>query len=261
MIVSKAQAFLDARAALNAAAEFYGFPLDDAGAMLLLGQGWGESFFGRAVAGYDQSMRGSNNVGSIDSTAGWFAKHSTDRGFGKFAHLDTKDGTFQTGYVAWFRMYPNQLEAWKGFVAFVIYGNPAGLGAALAGGAPAYAHWLKIHGYYGVGEGAYAAMLAGAAVTARNSLSAAAAQNLTPTDPALAGLNENEIAPVQERFAKRPDLIPTIQPSSGVVWTVGPAIPPAGPAGIGGAVVAVLLALGLAWAASGSPMPKIGRFL
>jgi hypothetical protein len=253
--ISKAQAFLDAHAALVAAASSAGFALDDAGALLLLGQGWGESFFGRAIAGYDQSMRGTNNVGSIDSTPGWLANHAA-RGFGRFAHTDTMDGTLQTAYIAWFRIYPNQLEAWKGFVSFVIYGNPAGLGAALAGGAAAYAHWLKLHGYYGVGESAYAAMLAGAATTAKNALAAAAAQGLTAADPATAGENENEIAPVSERVITR--LLPDVVPASGVVWTVGPPLPPAG--GIGGAVVAILLGVGLAWAASGAPMPRLGRF-
>jgi hypothetical protein len=261
-VISKAQAFLDAQAALMQAATALGVTLSPAGALLLLGQGWGESFFGRAVAGYDPSMRGTNNVGSIDSTPGWLANHQAP-GFGKFAHLDTMDGHYSTGYVAWFRIYPNQLEAWKGSIQFVTYGNPAGLAAALAGGAAAYAHWLKIHGYYGVSEAAYAAMLAGAATTAKNALSAAAAQNLTPADPASAGQNENEIAPLSERFSKRPDLIAGITPATGVVWTVSPPSSPAGgngsgAAGAGGLLLALAFMVTLAWAASGAPMTLRG---
>jgi hypothetical protein len=236
-IVSQAQAVLDASAALAAAASVLGIAVSPNAATLLLGQAWGESYFGRNVQGYDPRMQGSNNWGSIDSTQAWEQTHHVV-GFGKFAHTDTLDGTLQTAFVAWFRAYPNQLEAAKGFLQQVAYGNVAALQAALAGSPATYAHWLKVHGYYGATESAYAAMLAGAAQTIARLLSQASAQGLHAADPATAGQGENDFVPVSQRVLPR--LLSSVQPPDGVVWFVGP---PAAPSSGGGLLAPALAAL------------------
>lgn len=258
VIITPQQAVMDASAALSLAATQKGIPISTGAAMLLLGQAWAESFFGRHVQGYDPRMQGSNNWGSIDSTKPWEQNHQLP-GFGKFAHTDTMDGTMATAFVAWFRVYPNQLEAAKGFLDQVTYGNVGALQAALAGGPATYAHWLKSHGYYGVSEAAYASMLAGAAQTVAKYLQQASTQNLSPTDPACAGQAENDFVPVASRVAAK--LLP-IQPPDGVVWFVSPPAAPSSGGGLIAPVLAILALLMLAMATGlVSVPPPLRRYL
>jgi hypothetical protein len=263
--VAPEQAVLDASTALAVAAQQKGLALSQGATMLLLAQAWFESFYGRHVAGYDETtvggatygrMQGSNNWGSIDSTAGWEAKHQA-LGYGKFAHTDSLDGTPQTNFVAWFRVNPNQLTAAIGFLDQVLYGNPAALTAALAGGPAAYAHWLKSHGYYGVTEAQYAAALSGASGTVTKYLTRALAQGLVAVDPSLAGQNENDFVPVQYRVAA--NLLSRVNPPSGVVLFVGPC--PGGGSGLLGPALAALavliLAVGMGVLAVPAPLRRL----
>lgn len=240
-MISPAQAVIDAAAALIAA---IGSTPAEAVQNLLLGQTFGESFWGRAVAGYATTMAGSNNVGSViggvgsgpsraiaPTTSPWMTKHKSDPGYGLFAHPDTNKGVV---FVQWFRLFPSQLDGWKGYIEAISYGNLAATLDAAAAGARAFSELLGKHGYYDNNitdknpdpVGRYAGMVSSNAARVAGLRKTAVTMGLTAATPSQAGRGETQIAPLADRFRRSPQLIPLIKPESGVVYfTEGPALP------------------------------------
>lgn len=239
MPISQAQGFLDARAALLAALQFRHYtPPSEAGLRLLLGQGFGESGFGRSLAGFSQTMAGTNNVGSIiagvgtganhgtaPTKSGWIRAHATP-GFGMFAHPDTTGaGPEATAFVQWFRILPNQFQGWLSYVDTVARGNWPAVLAALDQGGAAYAAFLRSHGYYTTTVEAYTKMLQGDAAQAGAALATAARAGLQAADPTTAGVGETAIPPVSLRFQHYQHLLPSVNPSSGLYFPATPPLP------------------------------------
>lgn len=241
-VITKTQAYLDAGAALQAAASAAGAgTLSQSAQALVLGQAFGESFFGRAVQGYNKGgvfdMAGTNNWGSIQANPAWETSHQGRDYFGKFAHTDYHaDGV--TKYVGWYRIYPNQLEAAKAFLSQIMYGNPTAFAAAVNGGPSSYAQWLHDHGYFEASVSQYTTMLQ------RNSGEAAAAlaSGGSAADPSSAGFAEYSIASVSGRVSSGSG---AVNPPSGIVW-YGKPMPQPGSIGaaLGGTLGKVLLGLG-----------------
>jgi hypothetical protein len=196
--VSKEQAVLDAAAALDAAWLEHGFgPLGDAMRSMLLGHSFGESQFGRHIPGFKDTLRGTNNWGSVQATQKWMQAHGGNDYFGAAAHLDHRgDGT---PYVGYYRIYPNQLEAARGWLATVLY-SPAEFAAAIAQGPGAYATYLRAHGYFEAPVERYNTMLTNGQADMWRTLQAARAKGLKPADPTHAGFGEAPVAPLIERL-------------------------------------------------------------
>jgi hypothetical protein len=196
--VSKEQAVLDAAAALDAAWLEHGFgPLGDAMRAMLLGHAFGESQFGRHIPGFKDTLRGTNNWGSVQATQKWMQAHGGTDFFGAAAHLDHRgDGT---PYVGYYRIYPNQYEAAKGWLATVLY-SPAEFAASMAQGPSAYAQYLRSHGYYEAPVERYTTMLTNGQADMWRTLQAARAHGLKPAEPKQAGFGEAPVAPLIERL-------------------------------------------------------------
>ena len=189
---------LDAAAALDAAWLEHGFgPLGDAMRAMLLGHSFGESQFGRHIPGFKDTLRGTNNWGSVQATQKWMQAHGGTDYFGAAAHLDHRgDGT---PYVGYYRIYPNQYEAAKGWLATVLY-SPAEFATSMAQGPSAYAQYLRSHGYYEAPVERYTTMLTNGQADMWRTLQAARAHGLKPTEPKQAGFGEAPVAPLIERL-------------------------------------------------------------
>jgi hypothetical protein len=189
---------LDAAAALDAAWLEHGFgPLGDAMRAMLLGHSFGESQFGRHIPGFKDTLRGTNNWGSVQATQKWMQAHGGTDYFGAAAHLDHRgDGT---PYVGYYRIYPNQYEAAKGWLATVLY-SPAEFAASIAQGPSAYAQYLRAHGYYEAPVERYTTMLTNGQADMWRTLQAARAHGLKPAEPRHAGFGEAPVAPLIERL-------------------------------------------------------------
>jgi hypothetical protein len=207
--VSKEQATLDAAAALDAVWNDHGGlgELTDSLRSLLLGHVYGESQFGRHIPGLKDTLRGTNNWGSVQSTHSWKAAHQADY-FGEVAHLDHRgDGT---PYVGYYRIYPNQYEGAKGWLQTVLY-SPSDFAAAVHAGPSAYAKYLKAHGYYEAPEDRYTVLLVRGQGDMLRTLQAARSRGLTPADPKQAGFAETPIAVLEERLrTPKGDYSPTL---------------------------------------------------
>jgi hypothetical protein len=117
--------------------------------------------------------------------------------FGAAAHLDHRgDGT---PYVGYYRIYPNQYEAAKGWLATVLY-SPAEFAASMAQGPSAYAQYLRSHGYYEAPVERYTTMLTNGQADMWRTLQAARAHGLKPAEPKQAGFGEAPVAPLIERL-------------------------------------------------------------
>jgi hypothetical protein len=196
--VSKEQAVLDAAAALDAAWLEHGFgTLGDAMRAMLLGHSFGESQFGRHIPGFKDTLRGTNNWGSVQATQKWMQAHGGNDYFGAAAHLDHRgDGT---PYVGYYRIYPNQYEAAKGWLATVLY-SPAEFATSIAQGPAAYSQYLRAHGYFEAPVERYTTMLTNGQADMWRTLQAARARGLKPADPKQAGFGEAPVAPLIERL-------------------------------------------------------------
>jgi hypothetical protein len=244
--VSKEQAVLDAAAALDAVWSERGLgSLGDAMRAMLVGHAFGESQFGRHIPGFKDTLRGTNNWGSIQATQAWQKAHGGTDYFGAAAHLDHRaDGT---PYVGYYRIYPNQYEAAKGWLATVLY-NPSDFAAAIAQGPSAYAQYLRKHGYYEAPVERYTTMLSNGQADMWRTLQAARAHGLKPTDPKQAGFGEAPVAPLVERLhtpkgeyspsawgtVSKELFAATMADGEGVRWFGKPLPAPAGPDGSGG---------------------------
>lgn len=196
--VSKEQAVLDAAAAFDAAWLEHGLgPLGDAMRAMLLGHAFGESQFGRHIPGFKDTLRGTNNWGSVQATQAWQKAHGGTDYFGAAAHLDHRgDGT---PYVGYYRIYPNQYEAAKGWLSTVLY-HPGEFAAAIAQGPAAYAQYLRAHGYFEAPVERYTTMLTNGQADMWRTLQAARARGLRPAEPKQAGFGEAPVAPLIERL-------------------------------------------------------------
>jgi hypothetical protein len=196
--VSKEQAVLDAAAALDAVWAERGFgPLNDSIRAMLIGHAFGESQFGRHIPGFKDTLRGTNNWGSVQATQKWMQAHGGADYFGAAAHLDHRgDGT---PYVGYYRIYPNQYEAAKGWLGTVLY-SPADFAASITQGPGPYAAYLRAHGYFEAPVERYVTMLTNGQADMWRTLQAARARGLKPADPKQAGFNEAPVAPLIERL-------------------------------------------------------------
>ncbi|MGD0529254.1 MAG: peptidoglycan-binding domain-containing protein [Polyangiaceae bacterium] len=196
--ISKEQAVLDAAAALDAAWLEHGFPpLGDAMRAMLLGHSFGESQFGRHIPGFKDTLRGTNNWGSVQATQKWMQAHGGNDYFGAAAHLDHRgDGT---PYVGYYRIYPNQYEAAKGWLSTVLY-SPAEFATSIAQGPAAYSQYLRAHGYFEAPVERYTTMLTNGQADMWRTLQAARGRGLKPADPKQAGFGEAPVAPLIERL-------------------------------------------------------------
>jgi hypothetical protein len=196
--VSKEQAVLDAAAALDAVWSERGLgAMGDSTRAMLVGHAFGESQFGRHIPGFKDTLRGTNNWGSVQATQAWQKAHGGTDYFGAAAHLDHRgDGT---PYVGYYRIYPNQYEAAKGWLSTVLYA-PADFATAIAQGSSAYAQYLRSHGYFEAPVERYVTMLTNGQADMWRTLQAARAHGLKPADPKQAGFNEAPVAPLIERL-------------------------------------------------------------
>ena len=196
--VTKEQAVLDAAAALDAVWSERGLgTLGDAMRAMLIGHAFGESQFGRHIPGFKDTLRGTNNWGSVQATQTWQKAHGGTDYFGAAAHLDHRgDGT---PYVGYYRIYPNQYEAAKGWLSTVLYA-PADFAAAIAQGPAAYSQYLRTHGYFEAPVERYTTMLTNGQADMWRTLQAARARGLKPADPKQAGFGEAPVAPLVERL-------------------------------------------------------------
>jgi hypothetical protein len=196
--VTKEQAVLDAAAALDAVWSERGLgTLGDAMRAMLIGHAFGESQFGRHIPGFKDTLRGTNNWGSVQATQTWQKAHGGTDYFGAAAHLDHRgDGT---PYVGYYRIYPNQYEAAKGWLSTVLY-SPADFAAAITQGPGAYSQYLRTHGYFEAPVERYTTMLTNGQADMWRTLQAARARGLKPSDPKQAGFGEAPVAPLVERL-------------------------------------------------------------
>jgi hypothetical protein len=196
--VTKEQAVLDAAAALDAVWAERGFgTLGDAMRAMLIGHAFGESQFGRHIPGFKDTLRGTNNWGSVQATQTWQKAHGGTDYFGAAAHLDHRgDGT---PYVGYYRIYPNQYEAAKGWLSTVLY-SPADFATSIAQGPSAYSQYLRTHGYFEAPVERYTTMLTNGQADMWRTLQAARARGLKPADPKQAGFGEAPVAPLIERL-------------------------------------------------------------
>ena len=196
--VSKEQAVLDAAAALDAVWSERGLgAMGDSTRAMLVGHAFGESQFGRHIPGFKDTLRGTNNWGSVQATQAWQKSHGGTDYFGAAAHLDHRgDGT---PYVGYYRIYPNQYEAAKGWLSTVLY-SPADFATAIAQGPSAYAQYLRSHGYFEAPVERYVTMLTNGQADMWRTLQAARTHGLTVADPKKAGFGEAPVAPLVERL-------------------------------------------------------------
>jgi len=196
--VTKEQAVLDAATALDAVWSERGLgTLGDAMRAMLIGHAFGESQFGRHIPGFKDTLRGTNNWGSVQATQTWQKAHGGTDYFGAAAHLDHRgDGT---PYVGYYRIYPNQYEAAKGWLSTVLY-SPADFAAAIAQGPGAYSQYLRTHGYFEAPVERYTTMLTNGQADMWRTLQAARGRGLKPADPKQAGFGEAPVAPLVERL-------------------------------------------------------------
>ena len=196
--ISKEQAVLDAAAALDAVWAERGFgPIGDSMRAMLIGHAFGESQFGRHIPGFKDTLRGTNNWGSVQATQAWQKAHGGTDYFGAAAHLDHRgDGT---PYVGYYRIYPNQYEAAKGWLGTVLY-SPADFAASITQGPGPYAEYLRAHGYFEAPVERYVTMLTNGQADMWRTLQAARARGLKPADPKQSGFNEAPVAPLIERL-------------------------------------------------------------
>ncbi|HEY5240913.1 MAG TPA: peptidoglycan-binding domain-containing protein, partial [Polyangiaceae bacterium] len=196
--VGKEQAVLDAAAALDAVWSERGLgAVGDSMRAMLIGHAFGESQFGRHIPGFKDTLRGTNNWGSVQATQAWMKAHGGTDYFGAAAHLDHRgDGT---PYVGYYRIYPNQYEAAKGWLSTVLY-SPADFAAAIAQGPSAYAQYLRSHGYFEAPVERYVTMLTNGQADMWRTLQSARARGLKPADPKQAGFAEAPVAPLIERL-------------------------------------------------------------
>jgi hypothetical protein len=196
--VTKEQAVLDAAAALDAVWSERGLgTLGDAMRSMLIGHAFGESQFGRHIPGFKDTLRGTNNWGSVQATQPWMKAHGGTDYFGAAAHLDHRgDGT---PYVGYYRIYPNQYEAAKGWLSTVLY-SPADFAASIGQGPGAYSQYLRSHGYFEAPVERYTTMLTNGQADMWRTLQAARARGLKPADPKQAGFAEAPVAPLIERL-------------------------------------------------------------
>lgn len=154
--VSREQAFTDGYAALGMAwASVMGTTIQEPIASILAGQVWGESLFGRAVAGTRPLEWGSNNYGNIQATPGWCAQHKADPGWGYILLGDVHaDGT---PYVYPYRLYPCPWYAALDYLQFV----KARVDLLKVASPRDYATALKAARYYEAPLETYVAMVSG----------------------------------------------------------------------------------------------------
>lgn len=173
-VVSANQAAVDGAQSIRQAwFEKYGQPIDAVRLVVLGGQVWGESQFGRAVHGYQAIEWGTNNYGSIQATPGWQRLHNLDDGWGYILLGDVHaDGT---PYVYPYRLYPTPIDAARDWLSLITsYVSQADMlsPTALAGA-------LKRKGYYEAPVDKYIAMITGGSAVIQHGL----ASGLAPGDP------------------------------------------------------------------------------
>lgn len=268
--VSPEQAMLDASAALQAAAQtLMGGSLSSSAIAMMLGQAMGESMFGRLVTGYGTDMAGTNNWGSVTANSSWQSSHAGQPGWGMFAHTDSIPGV--RSYVAWFRIYPSQLEGAKGYLGTIMYEGASATLNYISQGPAAFAQYLSNHHYYTASVATYTQMLQGMQATASAKLVQAQTEGLTAADPTTTTANPAVIATITKRLtsgllANPVDANGNAAPlpnAEGIVW-FGAVPNPAGTdwggvATVAGEVAVAAAAGGaLAWWALGGRLPRFG---
>ncbi len=173
-IVSITQAAVDGAQSIRQAwFEKYGTAIDTVRLVVLGGQVWGESQFGRAVQGYRPIEWGTNNYGSIQATPAWQRLHNLDDGWGYILLGDVHaDGT---PYVYPYRLYPVPIDAARDWLSLITsYVSQADMLSPTA-----LATALKHKGYYEAPVDKYIAMITGGSAVIQRGLSS----GLPPGDP------------------------------------------------------------------------------